>query len=256
MKEHFAIFGKRKINPLQYKLLGNGFFISNFGLFISAGHVFNNHLSDTLEFLIGSPEDSESFELIKIKQYYFASKKLYLDDERNNNTERVRKYFQCGPEYTDFAVGIVEIRNTPYYKLKRKRPFEWENLNMPCYNINISRCPNRVFELDNTVCRSTNITFNQPILRIEDRLKHARMPFLYENMVFENIDKYNNCMEVCGEGERGNSGAPILDDNGNVIGIFVAGTTFNDLKAVHLSRYIIKRSKHFIKKLRKISQEN
>jgi len=68
-------------------------------------------------------------------------------------------------------------------------------------------------------------------------------------MVFKNIDLYNNCIEVYGMGTKGNSGAPVLNEKGFVIGIYVAGTTFSDLRAVLLSRSVKKKSIKLKKKI-------
>jgi hypothetical protein len=249
MQEYFAIVGQRRTNKIEYKVLGTGFFISSNGLFLTAGHVFKNHEIDISLFLICFPNASKNVELITIKKYYHSAKELYNDEHRNLNAPRYRGQFQCGPEYFDFAVGKVDLKNTPFYVLKRKRPFEWEKLKMPCFNIKEVECPLRRFQLENNQVNSRFIEFNIRDLSIKDRLRLARIPFLYDDMVFENIDLYNNCMEVYGGGEKGNSGAPVLDSNEFVVGIYVAGTTFNDLKAIHLSRYILKKSRYFLKLL-------
>lgn len=243
----FSILGKLINTPEKFMIIGTGFFIDEFGVFVTAGHVFRNHQSSIHEFFICFPSGEVYVELIPINNYRFFSKKQYLDNERHRNLPRPWKEYQCGPEYFDVALGKVVLKNTPFYEFKKKRPYECDKLNMPCYNINKKLCPNKKFELKDNLLNSQLIEFHNWNLEIKERLRLARIPYLYEGMVFENIDKYNNCIEVYGKGERGNSGAPVIDNNGKVIGIYIAGTTFSDLRAVHLSKYVVKK----VRKLKK-----
>jgi hypothetical protein len=247
MKEYFAIIGQRSSDPSEYKMLGTGFFIDNKGNFLTAGHVFRDHQASINNFYICFPNADEKVKLIPIKKFKILSRKLYLDNERLHQLPRPRKVYQCGPEYKDVAVGNVELQYTPFYQYRKKRPYEWEKLKMPCHNINLVLCSDKKFSLVDNLLNSSFIEFHNRDLVIKERLSLARMPFLDDEMIFESIDKYNNCIEVYGEGVRGNSGAPVLLSNGKVIGIYVAGAKFNNLNAVHLSRYVFKKARKLMR---------
>jgi hypothetical protein len=249
MKEFFAIVGQRLSNHIKYKMLGTGFFIDSAGCFLTAGHVFRGHEDSIKQFYICFPSGEDMVDIFPVSKYKYMSKRLYLDDERNQNLPRPRKEYQCGPEYVDVGLGKVELYNTPFYKYKRKRPFGNEKLKMPCHNINKVLCPERIFELENNLLSSLFIEFNNTDLIVRGRLRLARIPYLFDGMVFENIDKYNNCIEVYGDGIKGNSGAPVLDSKEKVIGMYVTGASFNNLRAVHLTRYIYKRAQQLLKDL-------
>jgi V8-like Glu-specific endopeptidase len=247
MKEYFAIIGQRLSNLAEYKMLGTGYFIDNNGTFLTAGHVFREHQNSIKQFYICFPDGDSNVELIPIKKYRIHSRKLYLDNERNFEYPRSRKEYQCGPEYKDVALGKIEIQNTPYFAYQKKRPYEWDKLNMPCHNRNKVICPKNVFKLSDNLLSSSLIEFNNWNCELRERLRRARIPFLYEGMKFDNIDTYNNCIEVYGKGSIGNSGAPVLNSNNKIVGIFIAGTVFNDLGAVHLARYIYKKARKLMK---------
>jgi hypothetical protein len=249
MKEFFAIIGQRLSNLAEYKMLATGFFIDSNGNFLTAGHVFREHENSVNQFLICFPEGDELVEVFPIIDHAYLSKTLYLDDARNQTLPRPRMEYQCGPEYIDVAIGKVDLENTPFFKCKRKRPAENEKLKMPCYNIKTAEGQTRIFRLEINLLNSGFIEFNNRDLVIKERLRRARIPYLYDGMRFENIDTYNNCIEVYGDGIRGNSGAPILDSNKKVIGMYISGTNFNYLKAAHLARYIYKRAQHLMRNL-------
>jgi hypothetical protein len=251
MKKEFAIIGNLKREPEKYMLLGTGFFIDNNGYFVTAGHVFRKNRNYICQFYICFPNENEHVDLIEIENYKFYSRKIYGDYERFKKEPRKRFDYQCGPEYFDVAVGKVNIAETNFYEFKIKRPFSWNKLNMPCFNINKNTCPSKKMELVNGQTNSEFIEFHNHGLKVKERLALARIPFLYETMEFKNIDLYNNCIEVHGQGTKGNSGAPVLDENKKVIGIYISGTLFNDLRAIHLARYVNKKSRRLRKILEK-----
>ena len=249
MKEYFAIIGQTAFDHTIYRMLGTGCFIDNKGTFITAGHIFRDHRHSMNQFFICFPEREENVELSIISNYKFISRKLYSDEERRQNSPRLRKEYQCGPEYTDVAVGIVMLENTPYFILQKKRPFERDKLLMPCYNINLQTCPDRRINSRDGLINCSYIEFHNRNLELRERLRRARIPFLYEDMEFDNIDTYNNCIEVYGEGKKGNSGAPVLNEKNQVIGIYITGANFINLRAVHLSRYLMKKARKLLKLL-------
>jgi hypothetical protein len=247
MNKVFPIIGKSKISPEKYMILGTGFFINTVGYFTTAGHVFRDNRNACEQFYICFPKGNEYVDLFPIAIYKFYSKKIYNDRERLKNDLRPRYEYQCGPEYIDVAVGKVEITITDCFEFKKKRSYEWNKLNMPCFNRNKETCTKNEFTLKDGKVNSLFIEFHNWDLRLRERLRLARIPFLYETMEFDNVDLYNNCIEVYGNGTKGNSGAPVLNENGKVIGIYVAGADFNNLRTVLLSRSARKRVSVLIK---------
>lgn len=249
MDKVFAIIGNLKSEPSNYMMLGTGFFIDKNGYFATAGHVFKKNQNSIQQFYICFPKDEEYIDIIPIVEYRFYSRELYLDIERLHKTPRNRYDYQCGPEYFDVGVGKIEATDTPFFEFKIKRPYIWDTLTMPCLNINKIVCPIKKFNLINNKVDSRFIETHNWDIKFVERLKLARIPFLYETMEFKNIDLYNNCIEVYGEGRKGNSGAPVLNENENVVGVFIGGAIFGEFKIVHLSRYVKKKSIKLKKKI-------
>jgi len=238
----FAIIGKLEREPDMYIILGTGFFIDEKGFFVTAGHVFRDNRKAISQFYICFPEDNELVDLIKVTDYRFLSRKIYDDNDRNFDVPRNRHKHQCGPEYFDVGVGKVDIGTTDFYAFKIKRPYAWEKLTMPCFNRNKKECKEKKFLLDTGKMDSRYIEFHEHKHKLKERLRLARIPYLYDGMEFKNIDIYNNCIEVYGEGEKGNSGAPVLKEDERVVGIYVAGADFKELRAVLLARYVRKKA--------------
>ena len=242
MNKVFAIIGNLKREPSIFMMLGTGFFIDENGFFTTAGHVFRDNRDAIQEFHICFPKENKYVDIIPVTKYRFYSRKIYGDQERLMEVPRPRFNYQCGPEYFDVAVGKVDNQENNFLEFKVKRPFEGEKLTMPCYNINRQTCPENRFTLIDNKVNCQYIEIHNWDLRLRERLKLARIPFLYETMEFKNIDLYNNCIEVYGQGTKGNSGAPVLNNQDEIVGIYVAGTVFNDLRTVHLSRYVKKKA--------------
>lgn len=241
-KKVFAIVGRLKRYPDKHLFLGTGFFIDSDGFFVTAGHVFRKNRNAISQFYICYPEEKGLVMLYEITDYRFLSKQIYGEPERINNVDRNRSKYQCGREYFDVGVGKVDIGKTDFYEFKKKRPYIWEKLEMPCFNRDIEECPEREFLLVRGKVVSKYLESNLFPVDFRERLRLARIPYLSEEMEFENIDLYNNCIEVYSEANIGNSGAPILNGKGQVIGIYITGTSFNDLGAVHLARYVGKKA--------------
>ena len=241
-KKVFAIIGNFEREPDNYMILGTGFFIDSKGSFVTAGHVFRDNRKSIGQFFICFPEESGLVKIYEVTDYRFYSRKIYDDQDRQREVPRTRNKYQCGQEYFDVGVGKVNIGKTDFYEFKVKRPFDWEDLTMPCFNRNAEACPEKKFLLIRGKVNSRYIEFHEHKLELKERLRLARIPYLYDGMEFKNIDLYNNCIEVFGEGEKGNSGAPVLNKRGMVVGIYVAGADFKKLRAVLLARYVKKKS--------------
>lgn len=122
----FCIFKKHSLNPDKYRFSGNGFFINNNGIFITAGHVFR----EKGEHYIGFYHESDDIELMPLDSNKCKSihRKIYNEENYLRNDIRLRQEFQCGPEHKDVAVGKIDTKNTEFLNLIRKRPCEWDKL--------------------------------------------------------------------------------------------------------------------------------
>ncbi len=245
----FAIIGKLKREPEKHIFLGTGFFIDCDGFFVTAGHVFRKNRTTISQFYICFPKEEGLVELSEITDFRFFSRRIFGEQERLHNVERLRYKYQCGHEYFDVGVGKVDIGKTDFYEFKIKRPFKWDKLEMPCFNRDEVECLDKEFLLIRGKVNSRYIETNVFPLEIKERLRLARIPYLSEEMEFKNIDLYNNCIEVYGDAKIGNSGAPVVNVKGMVIGIYITGTSFDDIGAVHLARYVRKKSKVLKKKI-------
>lgn len=212
-KKVFAVIGKLEREPDKYMILGTGFFIDNDGFFVTAGHVFRDNRNAIHKFYICFPKDNELVKVFEVTDYRFLSRRIYNDQDRHLGAPRPRKTYQCGPEYFDVGVGKVNIGITDFYEFKVKRPYVREKLRMPCFNRNKDECPEKKFSLNTGNIDSRYIEFHEHQHKLKERLRLARIPYLYDGMEFKNIDLYNNCIEVYGEGEKGNSGAPVLNED-------------------------------------------
>lgn len=245
-KAVFPILGKFKDDPEKYIILATGFFIDNNGLFVTAGHTFRKNIYSISQFFISFLEKEKS-ELIPITTFKWISRKVYAEEERRDKVVRDRKKYQCGPEFTDIAIGRVELSETPFYTLQKKRPYEWQKLNSPCYNRNKKTCPDAIVKIQDNLIDSSYIEFSDKSFKLIDRLQFARIYFMGEKYDYKNIDLFNNCIEVEGKMVKGNSGAPVINEKNKVIGIIIGGGDFSPT-FIHLSKYISKK----VRKLKKI----
>jgi hypothetical protein len=174
---------------------------------------------------------------------------------------RTRKRHQYGPEFKDVAVGKIDLKNTPYLQFQKKKPYEWNKLTSPCYNKHHDNCSSGTINSPSKLVNTNLFQFNERELTLKNRNQHSRIPYLGEESEYHkyaNIDLYNNCFEVEGICEKGNSGAPILNEKGLVVGIFSGGgllSNKNDEKKfpinIHSSRYVQKKARKMKKAIQK-----
>ena len=158
-KAVFPIIFKIKKSEHRYMILATGFFIDNNGHFITAGHTFRKNNSTIDKYFICLPFEEKS-ELIAISSYKWISRKIYGEIERRDNIDRNRMKFQCGPEYTDVAIGKVQISDNTYFSFQRKRPYELQNLKSPCDNQNIQTCHDPTFVDEDNLIDSTFLEYS------------------------------------------------------------------------------------------------
>lgn len=243
----FPIIGRIINSEHRYMILATGFFIDNNGHFITAGHTFRKNDSSIDKYFICLPIKEKS-ELISILSYNWISRKVYGEIERRDNIDRNRMKFQCGPEYTDVAIGKVQISDSTYFSFQRKRPYEWQSLKSPCYNRNIQTCPDPRFVSEDDLIDSTFLEYSVKPFILKDRMQFARVYFMGDSYNYKNIDLFNNCIELEGEMVKGNSGAPVINEYDKVVGIILGGERFSPT-IVHLSKYLIKKTKVLKKNL-------
>jgi len=241
MNAVFPIIGKLLNVTNQYMILATGFFIDENGIFITAGHTFRKNQKTINQFYICFPNKGET-KLIPITSYKWLSKQVYGEVERRDRIKRDRRKYQCGPEFTDLAVGSVSLENTPFFQFQKKKPYKWERLYALCYNRNPNTCPNIKFSLQTNKIESSFFEYEDKSFLLRNRMKFARVYYMGETFDYENIDMFNNCIEAEGQSSKGNSGAPVINDKGKVIGILLGGEEHSPT-IIHLSRYISKKSK-------------
>ncbi len=112
---------------------------------------------------------------------------------------------------------------------------------MPCYQKNKEYCPAEEFPLIEGQFDSQIVTYQNKQLKLENRYDKSRIPIFELTDVNDNIDLYNNCIEVFGKGVKGNSGAPILDSKDKLIGIYVGGNHYIGIGNALLANYIWKK---------------
>jgi len=246
----FPIIGKLKSDTQKYIILATGFFIDNNGFFITAGHTFRKNINTIETYYISIINNQNKNELLPILAFNWISKNIYGEIERKDNVNRDRNNFQCGPEYMDVAVGKVKIHNKYYFELLKKRPQEWHKLISLCYNRNKKTCTESGFYLNSNFIYSNYLEFNEKPLKLKNRMQFARVFFMGNTFQYENIDLFNNCVELEGDIVKGNSGAPVINENNKVIGIILGGEKFSPI-IVHLSRYVLKKAKRLKRSIEK-----
>lgn len=243
MTTTFCIFRKQSSNPDKYIFSGNGFFIDNSGTFITAGHVFR----EIGERYIGFYEENEDIELIPIdtSKYRAIHRKIYNDLNYQRKDIRYRSEFQCAPEHKDVAVGKLDIQNTEFLNLTRKRPYEWDKLSVSfyCRDQNLTEKDTGLIDgkIPNSFVKNYHVDFT---LR-NGRLDLAEIPYLLNSADKQNF--YNNCILLNGKTYRGASGSPIINQRGLVVGIIIGGDKFQSITTMLLSKYVIKKSKKLLK---------
>lgn len=243
MNKVFSIFRKQSSNPDKFSFSGNGFFIDDNGTFITAGHVFR----EKGERYIGFYEENEDIELIPLdnKKCKTIHRKIYNDQNYLRNDIRFRSEFQCAPEHKDVAVGKIDIQNTEFLNLIRKRPYEWDKLSVSfyCRDQTLTKIETELIngKIPNSFVKIYDVNFTFK----DARLNLAEVPYMVNSA--DKLNYYNNCMLLNGKTYKGASGSPIINQRGQVVGIVIGGDKYQSITTMLLSRYVIKKSKKLIK---------
>lgn len=221
-KTVFSILLKKENSTVKH--IGTGFLIGNEGLFFTAGHTFRNiegeiDANNLSNILVAFP--SNNSKLYKIKSLWFDSLDLI---------------FQKAPTYRDTAVGVIENLYSEFLVFNRKRPKIGDKLIVAgYYNARISK----LHSYSNSIADLSEIqlnTFNCTVLENE-----ALIAFQVEDYRTNNKNKiFNNCITVDNKITVGNSGCPVFDSKGLVIGICIGGPKFTLTTNILLSKYCTK----------------
>jgi len=236
MESIFAIFRQLPEAPSKFKFVGNGFFINKKGTFITVGHNF----SYEGKFYITQKINNDNLELIPIEKHHKCHKTLY-EERKHYHIERDAT-FQRGPEYKDIAVGIVNLNNSSsFLNIEKKRSFELDALSVSYYIRNENFDINGIYAIDGKLPNSC-LDWIPPInLSLKDRKELAIIP--YTGFDSDSKDKYNNCLVLEGKTNKGGSGAPIINQRGNIIGMLEGGNCEKNITSMILSKYMLKKAK-------------
>lgn len=213
------LFHDKEKNEIRH--IGTGFLVYKKGLFISAGHVFRGRLNSLDDFrtcfiINGAPH------ILNIIHIIFQS--IHRDKQKP-------------PEFKDYAIGQVDIKNTYYLKMKKERPVHMERLTSWGYEYK-----------EKSSERSLGIDFaNLNLNKIH--LKEREYNCLKDTLCTSSNQTFNNCCSLRGIIERTNSGAPIIDKNRFVTGIIIGTAKGIQGKDSEHEFIIMCRSKYYIRKI-------
>jgi Alphavirus core protein. len=242
------VFPILKANPnIQntYIICGNGFFIDDYGTFITAGHV----LRKLVDYYICLP-DGNNMDLIPItyKRYYHRENYYRTGGGHDSGLLRERRYYQCGPEHKDVAIGKVDLTDTEYLEFIKKRPSISDNLTVnffkPCRTYASTGIALSNNQIPNYYIETESVNLQRRDNKILSLVPYNDTdPRIYD----EHMNYYNNCIWTNGSTGRGVSGSPVLDDNGFVVGMVIGGVERSPLTYVLLARYTKKTSNKLLK---------
>ncbi len=196
----------------SYSFVGTGFIISLQGLFLSAGHVFKQGNFDKNMHVCAFP--SRESQLIKIS---------YLSINYKEREE------QKGPVFYEFAVGKIDKKFDEFIVINSKRPqFNDQQKIIGYRNINIERNLNRFSLSSNGTINLSDIQFEKLTTNVIDRFAtinkdlsdYSAGSYTPQNW---NNKKYNNCFTVNRRLHKGVSGAPVLNNDNTLSGVFFGG---------------------------------
>lgn len=248
MSKVFPIIKDHPTIANSFIITGHGFFIDRNGTFITAGHVLRNPAN----YYICLP-DGNNMDLIPVtsKRYYYRENYFKRNGGFDNGLLRNRRYYQCGPEHKDVAIGRVDLTNTEFLKFTKKRPSLSDNL-----TVNYFR-PNRVYAstgvgLTNNQIPDFYIQADSVTLQKGTNDLLSLVPYNHTNPIIFNDPNnyYNNCIWTNGTTGHGVSGCPVINNQGLVVGMVIGGVERQPFTLVLLSRYILKTSKKLYKILR------
>jgi len=217
--------------------LGSGVVVNDKGLFLTACHVLMYHLNEINRIRIAFPDSANPGKLYKIKVLYSE-----YQDPLIHRTGSNKKSF-----HQDIAIcRVLSYDYSMHFQLQTKRPSQDEILTIKgYYNPDKVSAP--------IINNSVNLGFlvkEESEFRIKYRLLSifSRNPNDYEISpeLVVNEKKFNNCLTLRNSSHSGVSGAPVLNSDGKVVGIFLGGNQHLHYCNVLCSKYIRKRYR-FIK---------
>jgi len=234
----FSIFRQNVNDKNLYKICGTGFFINDKGVFITAGHV----LRLNVDYFIGFTQKNKNIKLYKVHKKKEIYKEPYYNVDGSVKEEiRYFSKYQCGPEYIDVGMGQINtINNTPYYTLTKKRPKINDKIHT--FGFFMPREYSNGVKLENDRIPYYSFKSLHVELEIKYPLAKARYPDI--DALEDKRNYFNNCLLLDGESRPGLSGCPVLNKNGIVVGMILAGHSTSKKKVlIHLSKYIGKKAK-------------
>jgi len=211
--------------------LGCGFVTSKKGLFITAGHVLLYHLHEIQRIRIAFPELEDSCSLYKIKVLYSE----YLDPTLRRTGINKKSFHQ------DLAIcRVLSYNFSRHFKIQTKRPGEDEILRVKGY-----------YNPDKVSVPIINNTVDLSFLETEDtqfQIKHRGLSIFstdsndYEKRpaIVTSEKKFSNCLTLRNSAHPGVSGAPVINSEDKIVGIFLGGNQNLHYSNILCSKYIRK----------------
>ncbi|MCW3807410.1 caspase family protein [Plebeiibacterium marinum] len=208
--------------------LGTGFFIGPEGLFFTCGHTFRK-IDDEIKsngfknIFIGFPEGNSP--LYRINQLYYRSLEMYK---------------QKGPEYLDVAVGVSDFKNTDYLVFNRLKPTCGTELkSVGIFN----KKPSKIHDVKGGIANLEMLELSETPLFVssqEPLISDVKRDFEIPLSEVSRSKFYNNCVDMDGILNKGESGCPIIDSKGMVRGTFIASSKHNQKSVMVLAKYCTK----------------
>lgn len=211
--------------------IGSGFITNKKGLFLTAAHVIMYHLHEIYRIRVGFPEFENPCKLYKIKVHYSE----YVNPKSPRIGSNKKSYHQ------DLAIcRIISYNYNRFYKIKTKRPASDEILTIKGY-----------YNPEKISVPIINDTADLTFLEKEDtqfRIKH-RLLSIFSNIsndyernpeLVSNEKKFKNCLTLQNSAHPGVSGAPVINSEDKVVGIFLGGNQSIHYCNVLCSKYIRK----------------
>jgi hypothetical protein len=219
MEAVFSILIKNEDDSFRHH--GSGFLIGSDGLFISAAHVFFGFSNPYETLYCAFPSDSSKIiKILSVKlQYRFKEK-------------------QKGSVYLDLAIGKIDYKTDKFLILKRKRPVLGTIHTITGY-VFAGKDNNR-FHLkpDGYIDILTTTVVNRFAVISLDPNDYEK-----QDSLIQNTKKYNNCITLKRTVHHGSSGCPVINSNGQVIGMFFGFPNNRMICHILTSKYIGKQIK-------------
>ncbi len=228
MDNIFSILIKNSDNSYSHK--GTGFLVGSKGQFISAGHVFNGIENPCDRFFGAFP--SSCSKLMKI-----------------NSIEIEYKYIekQQGPVYKDLAVGVLDLHHETHLNLKLKRPSIKTPLTIKGL-VSVKDDNKFTLKEDKTIDLSQiePEPFDTEVENIHAIISKDMDDYEKSESLVNNKKKYNNALTLKRYAHHGSSGCPVVNSEGEAVGMFFGGPENHRVCHIITSKYIDKSMKRIL----------